>query len=142
MKITTLILILLLAVSCCKEPEFQVGNSFIGTWSVVQIDSVRNTFSNFTTIHEYSHLDTVVFNRDSTGFFSIGLYPLSRDQKEFAWSHDRLYNMLRIDFENGSTEAYIKKLIRDEIEIYIWDYLGPFYVGARVAYYLKLEKTY
>jgi len=50
--------------------------------------------------------------------------------------------MLRIDFENGSTEAYIKKLIRDEIEIYIWDYLGPFYVGARVAYYLKLEKTY
>lgn len=140
MKYGFILIIFLLSISCCKETVTYEGNTFIGKWLVGQIDSTSNISSSFRIVYHYDQTDTLVFNSDSTGVFSIGLHSLSRGFRSFSWSHDRLYNMLNFDFENGSTEAYIKSQLRNTIELYIWDYMHPSYIGARRAYYLKLEK--
>jgi hypothetical protein len=131
---------------CCKDPEIQPADTFIGKWEVVQIDSLFHVFGagkeywNFlATIQDTC---TIELNSDSTGRFSRPFRRMIGEKTTFTWYNDLSNGRLDFYFDSlNFTTAIIGSQKTNDIELYLRDFYNGGLVGGEKYYYLKMVRN-
>lgn len=145
-KLLIILIAFLLLTFCCKEEE-QINEfpSLIGPWDIIQIDSCYQVSGNYEPlpfiISSFQEKGSIVFNKDSTGFFADPIRSITCGETNFSWRHNKIDGQIGITLSNGITRCYIKTFKRDTVEFFINDYCNKRYVGVGFLYYMKLIKT-
>jgi len=140
MKAFYALFVVLITVSCGKEPLIP-ENSLIGTYKIVQVDSMLIVLSNeFFLLQSFPDSSTVHFNYDSTGRFDDPVRALSGSETDFRWAYNPTLNRLDLDFLNGVSNGLIEGELSDSIRMYIRCYLEPVRANDRRYYCLHMVK--
>jgi hypothetical protein len=132
MKTILTLILFLVIISCCKEPEIP-ENSMIGDWRVVQVDSLVVLYpEHFYLYKTFYDTDTIHFYSDSMGRFEHPIRTFSGSELEFRWVHDTIANRMDFNFPNGVTNGFLKGELTDTVKLYLRDYLSlPRYNSTR-----------
>lgn len=135
-----------LLIMCCKEPEIQPADTFIGKWQVVQIDSLFHVFGidkeYWRIIQSITDTCRIEFYADSTGRFSRPFRKMIGETTTFTWHHDLFNGRLDFSFDSlNMTYGIIGSQKTNDVELFFMDYIGPALVGGEKFYGLKMVKN-
>jgi hypothetical protein len=140
MRLKILLIVFVLAISCCKE-EIPGPNSLVGRWYFTEIDSCALRLDTvFRVLKVFPDSGWIEFYKDSTGRFDNPPRFITRGLVNFRWVHYPERNQIDFNFFNGNTSGVFNLPIGDTTGFFLRDYLGPTEAILPKLYYFKIFK--
>jgi hypothetical protein len=128
---------------CCKETIYQDPNTIVGKWFIASVDSgvmPNIPVSRFIFLGHLPDTGSVVFQKDSSGYFMTPIRHLTDTSLFFTWKHDLLNGLIVFQFPKVKTYAFVNSQCADSISLYFADYLEDPRQGSSQFYRLELKK--